>query len=584
VIATSDEPRPDGSPDQSPDQSPDGLLDQPPGRRAQSLSRTAGGECFPDASTRASRGPDRDNPLVGWGAAIGIALMGLFLRLWHLGEPEAFSFDETYYAKDAWSLLNHGYAKGYVDDADKLILGGRATDLWKPEPSLAVHPDLGKWLIALGEKSFGLDPFGWRVSAAVVGSLMILVMCRFVGRLTGSTLLGCVGGLLLSLDGLQLVLSRLALLDIFAAFFLLCGVHCLVADRAWFRRRMASLARLDRGGRVDANQPWGPVRGLLLRPWLLAGGAAFGLAIGTKWTALYPLAAFGILVWAWSAGARRSFGVRWSVPRSALVDGVPAFLHLVGVGLAVYVATWTGWLVHAHEYEQSLSNTQYTTFEGGKQWPTALEPDADGVSEAVQSLRSLAYYHLDVYTFHTSFLNDSTHPYSSKPAGWPLLNRPVGVDAQLDILPGTQGCDAPAGDTCQRQVLLLGNPLVWWGGCLALLWGLARWLGARDWRYGLALVGVGSTWLPWLQYDDRPIFLFYAIMMLPFLVLALTLMLGQIVGTARGPSPRRTVGVIVAGSFVVLSLLCFAWFWPIWTDVLLTRGEWTDRMWFLRWI
>ena len=113
---------------------------------------------------------------------------------------------------------------------------------------------------------------------------------------------------------------------------------------------------------------------------------------------------------------------------------------------------------------------------------------------------------------------------------------------------------------------------------------LVMWLGARDWRYGIALVGVASTWLPWLQYDDRPIFLFYAIATLPFLVLALTLMLGQIIGTTRGPSPRRTAGVIVAGSYVVLTLLAFSWFWPIWTDVLLTRGEWVDRMWFLRWI
>src|SRR3712207_7288588 len=38
----------------------------------------------------------------------------------------------------------------------------------------------------------------------------------------------------------------------------------------------------------------------LFRPWLVLGGVCFGLAVGTKWTALYPLAAFGLLVWAWS--------------------------------------------------------------------------------------------------------------------------------------------------------------------------------------------------------------------------------------------------------------------------------------------
>ncbi len=49
------------------------------------------------------------------------------------------------------------------------------------------------------------------------------------------------------------------------------------------------------------------------------------------------------------------------------------------------------------------------------------------------------------------------------------MNRPVGVDAQLDIQPGTQGCDAPPDSNCLRQVLLLGNPVIWWAGALALV-------------------------------------------------------------------------------------------------------------------
>ena len=106
---------------------------------------------------------------------------------------------------------------------------------------MVVHPEVGKWLIALGEKAFGMDPFGWRVAAAVVGSLMVLVMCRLVRRMTGSTALGLIGGLLLSLDGLQFVLSRLALLDIFLAFFILWPSPALVADRDWYRAKMARL-------------------------------------------------------------------------------------------------------------------------------------------------------------------------------------------------------------------------------------------------------------------------------------------------------------------------------------------------------
>jgi dolichyl-phosphate-mannose-protein mannosyltransferase len=100
----------------------------------------------------------------------------------------------------------------------------------------------------------------------------------------------------------------------------------------------------------------------------------------------------------------------------------------------------------------------------------------------------------------------------------------------------------------------------------------------------VAVVGLASTWLPWFLYDDRPIFYFYAITCLPFLVLSLALAMGHLIGTSDVPTPRRTFGVVVAGSYTVLALIAFAWFWPVWTDVLLTKSEWDARIWFRRWI
>jgi len=608
-------------------------LDQPPPReRWTGLSRTAAGRSVPPALERARwvlTGLARRQRLIGWLGPLAVALLAFGLRLYRLDTPERFAFDETYYAKDGWSLLNNGYVAGYLDDVDGNekneidddILAGHTEDLWTGDPSMTVHPDVGKWLIALGEKAFGMEPFGWRISAVVAGALMVLVLCRLVRRLTGSTMLGCLAGLLLMLDGMHFVLSRLALLDIFLALFLTCAVHCVVADRQWLRRRLARWAerqpgsrgfearsaRTSTSGAVGGLAPrppagWGPVRGVLLRPWLLAGGVCFGLAAGTKWTAVYPLAAFGLLCWLWSAGARRSFGIRWPLLKGAVVDGVPAFLSLVVLGAIVYVGTWGGWLAHADDYEEHLSSTQYRQYTGhghcaedddsyvatkldeGKQWPTATEADKDGLGEAWQSLRSLWYYHQDVYTFHTHFLNCSEHTYASQPSSWLLVNRPVGVAVTNDIKPGTDGCDAPKGSDCIRQVLMIPTPVLWWGGVVALLFSVVMWLGARDWRYGVAVIGALSTWLPWLQYDDRPIFIFYAIAILPFLVIALTLSIGTLIGPSRLPSPRRTAGVVVGGAFVVLTLVNFAWFWPIWTNGLLTHSEWLDRVWFSRWI
>ncbi|MFT4265304.1 MAG: phospholipid carrier-dependent glycosyltransferase [Nocardioides sp.] len=554
----------------------------------------------PTAWRRARSAIAGHDKVVGWCATIIVTAAAFVLRLWHLGTPHEFEFDETYYAKDAWSLLHFGYARDYIDGANDKILDGTTTGVWKDSPEMIVHPEVGKWLIAAGEKVFGMDPVGWRISSAVAGALLILVLIRLVRRLTGSTLLGCLAGVLLCFDGLEFVLSRLALLDIFLALFTLSAVSCMVADRDWFRARLA--ARV--GEPMRNGNAWGPI--VLWRPWLLASGVLWGLACGTKWTAMYPLAAFGVMVWLWSAGARRSFGVRLSLLKAALADALPAVVHLVFVAAVVYVATWGGWLAHASVYEKNLSSTQYTQYSGkghcggdknesyigddnntDARWPTATEPDASGLGELAQSLSSLWYYHEDVWTFHTHFLECAKHVYASNPAGWLLLNRPVGVAADTGIEPGASSdgetCPAAAGDTCIRQVLLLGTPVLWWGGVVALLFACAMWVVKRDWRFGVAVVGVASSWLPWFQYAGRPIFSYYSIVSLPFTVVALALAAGVIIGPSA-TGRRRTIGTAVVGTFTILVVANFAWFWPIYTNELLTRSEWLQRIWFSRWI
>ena len=547
-------------------------------QRTMGLSRTAEGHPVPSARRRMLPAVSRLDRRTGWVATLAVTALAGFLRFWRLGEPAELLFDETYYAKDAWSLLKHGFTTGYVSDADQKILDGRVGEgIFQDSPSMIVHPEVGKWLIALGEWAFGMDPFGWRVAAAAVGTLMVLVMVRLVRRLTGSTALGVTAGLLLAFDGLHFSLSRLALLDIFMSFFLLAGVAALVTDRDWSRARMA---RLVPAGWQAAPSDWGPLRGLWVRPWRLLAGVMFGLAVATKWNALFPLAAFGLLVWAWDAGARRSLGVRRPWLRAAVADAVPAFVHLVVVAFVVYTVSWTGWLMNAEKYEESLSDTQY-----GAYWGSYLEEDVDGFGpELAQSLRSLWNYHQDVYTFHTQGLLDSEHTYQSHPGGWLLLSRPVGVYADLDIKPGRDGCTAPKGSECLRQITLLGTPALWWGGVVGLLYAGYAWVARRDWRYGVAVVGVLATWLPWLRYDDRPIFSFYAIATLPFLVVAVTLLLGRLVGSARSSYRRRVLGTVGAGAFLVLVVLNFAWFWPIYTGELLTTAEWLQRIWFRRWI
>ncbi|NUR86175.1 MAG: phospholipid carrier-dependent glycosyltransferase, partial [Nonomuraea sp.] len=237
--------------------------------------------------------PMRGSLLWGWLGPLLVTVFGGILRFMNLGHPKAVVFDETYYAKDAFSLINWGVERVTVKDADKLLIAGN-TNIWKqcaPDKisecaSYVVHPPLGKWMIGLGEQLFGMTPFGWRVASAVFGTLAILVLARVARRMTRSTLLGCFAGLLLALDGLEYVLSRTALLDIFLMFWVLAAFACLVVDRDRARERLVDWYE------TSPLSPQGPWLGM--RPWRIAAGVCLGLAMGVKWSGVFFLAAFAI--------------------------------------------------------------------------------------------------------------------------------------------------------------------------------------------------------------------------------------------------------------------------------------------------
>jgi dolichyl-phosphate-mannose-protein mannosyltransferase len=491
-----------------------------------------------------------------WAGPLLVTAFGGFLRFYRLGAPHAVVFDETYYVPDAWSILKHGVEFNHPKNINALLVSGSTHILGAPGEYVA-HPPLGKMMIAVGEWLFGLTPFGWRFSVALVGTLAILMTARITRRMTRSNLLGCVAGLLMALDGLELVLSRTAILDIFVMFWTLAAFGMLVLDRDASRARMANIAAAGDSDRSGG----GPRLGLRWRRVL--AGVFLGCACASKWNGIWLLFAFGGLAIAWDIGARRALGYRdrlGGVLRSD-VKWLPVSFGVVP--FLTYLASWSGWFATSQGY--------------GRDWAVT----AGNHTPVWSALDSWYQYQKSMLGFGLGLQDHSG--YVSYPWTWIVLGRPVSMFS--NCLPSSACGSSPS--STEQEVLAIGTPAIWWASILALLFCLAWWASRRDWRAGAVLVGVGAGWLPWFWFawhDHRTEYYFYAIVFLPYLVMAITLCLGLVIGPARAAPGRRAAGGIVAGGYVLLTLASFAYLYPVLTAQVMPYSAWLQRMWFHSWI
>jgi dolichyl-phosphate-mannose-protein mannosyltransferase len=496
------------------------------------------------------------HPWIGWVITAAAAILAGFTRFWALGFPPGKSFDEVYYATEAQELLRYGYE----DNRDYMFI---------------VHPPLAKWLIALSSNIWGDNAWGWRVAPALAGAGAVVLMVRIVRRMLRSNLFGGIAGLLLAMDGLSIVLSRTALLDIFLQFFVLAGFGALVVDRDGMRARLAAL--IADGADLTAGVPsLGP------RPWRLLAGVMFGAACAVKWTALYFFFAFVLLTLVWDRAALRAAGVE-RLTRALFRRSVgPAVGSLLLTPVGVYLLSYLGWFTGENSWGRHYADTHSSAT--NLNLPFGLHP-AFNWGWLPGPVRSLGAYTLDAYRFHAHL--DSFHPYRSSPWSWLVLGRPV--DFYYDGSP--KNCGA---STCSREILLIGTPLMWWAFVPMLLWLAWHWLTTRDWRAGAVWLAFIAGWLVWFQHSKRTMFLFYMAPLVPFLIIGLTLGLGVLLGPAyrrtgdrsrdRRAIVRRQWGIAGVSVYLGLVVADFAWMWPIFTGGLLTYQQWHAHMWLPSWV
>jgi dolichyl-phosphate-mannose--protein O-mannosyl transferase len=510
-----------------------------------------------------------------------VLLVATILRFVNIGSPGVLIFDETFYVKDAWSLVHLGYeanwpsstAVGKPLDVNGLFQAGQV-NIYTHAGEYIAHPPLGKWIIGLGELLAGgaQNPISWRVSVAVIGVLAVALVMLVAHRMFATRLVTLVAGGLMAIDNQAIVMSRVALLDNMVMFFALLAFWCVLEDRGWTERRFG-LWLMRR--RRDIGS-WGPT--FLWRPWLLGAGVALGACTAVKWSGLYFAAFFVVYLIAVDMMLRRRAGIRFWYSAGLLKQAWATVLNVLPIGLVVYLLSWTGWFLTAGGYDRNFVQTfPANRFHGLLAW----------VPPALQNLWA---WHASIYAFHTGL--ETAHPYSAPAILWPLIARPTSMFWDPASMSGGNGCQY---GTCAAAITDIPNPLIWYACWAAAIYLLVRLIRRHEWQAGLLLLGIAAGWFPWLLYPKRTMFFFYTIAFEPYLILCLAAVIGlMVVRPAAVSSPDELVAAearyglkvrrgIVIG-FLGLAVVVSAFFFPLDTGMQTSYWFWHIHMWSPTWV
>lgn len=276
----------------------------------------------------------RLKPWLWLGLIGGLIGLSLGLRLWGLGRWNQLIFDEIYYIPFALDYLNH-------------------------TPAFDAHPPLGKYLIALG-LWLGQWPADWFHWSRVIieGQSVSLLSGRWMNALVGATLPTLVAGLAyglsegypasrrrrfmvvamvcMTLEGITLVESRLALINLYWLWFGLLGQVFWIWAQGAPGRVLAGMA-LGSAVNVKWNGAAFPL-GLLL--WETLQASRSGQWPWRRWglyLALIPGLTYGLLWVPHLAMAGESFG--------AVHQHLWAFHQTLGVQGSAhpYCSAWFTW-------------------------------------------------------------------------------------------------------------------------------------------------------------------------------------------------------------------------------------------------
>lgn len=363
-------------------------------------------------------------------------------------------FDEIYHARTAFENVQQVY------------------------PYEVSHPPLGKLIISLGVRLFGMTPFGWRFMGTLFGVLMLPVMYVFLKKLFGRTDVAACCTAVFAFDFMHFTQTRIATIDTYAVFFILLMYLF-----------MYLYLTAERGAKM-------PRRAWL--PYLALAGLSFGLGAASKWTCIYAGAGLGVL---W-LGDRVYRGVKlcragrkWHCIYETAENILWCLLFFIVVPCLIYYLSY-----YPYGKASGLSGPgMYFTREY--------------LDIVLENQSFMFSYHAGV---------DATHPYSSSWYQWLVDARP--------ILYYLEYFD----DGTKSSFGAFVNPLLCWGGLAAVLCAGIEAVRRRDKKAAFILLGYLAQLLPWVLVP-RITFEYHYFPCTVFLVLAL----GYVFALARERGGKR---------------------------------------------
>ncbi len=351
-----------------------------------------------------------------------ILILTALLRLYRLDFPNKYVFDEVYHAFTAKEYLL-GHKEGW--------------EWWNtPPPGVAyewTHPPLAKEIMAI---SMGLvrstDAWAYRLPGVIMGVLSVYLVYLLGYKLLQKKSAALIATFIFSVDGLNFVQSRTGMNDIYYVTFLLGSILFALSKRFF-------------------------ISALL-----------FGLAISSKWAAIYLLPMYFVIAIYLLFTQKDKYKYKYLSNNFLKILRILAYFLLLPP--FIYLLSYLPFFLLGHSF--------------------------------------LDFIHLQqqMWWYHTGL--KATHSYSSPWWSWPLNLYPVWyfVDYQKNTM---------------SNIFTSGNPVLFWVGSIAVILTFLEFLKTRSKRLLVILIGCFAFWLPW-AISPRIMFLYHFSPTVPFITLALS--------------------------------------------------------------